>query len=74
MTGSRIYIVRSTNGASQRLVEATSQAQAVRHCVSQDYEVYVATTKDVAKFMACGVLVETAGNGVVENPHVTTAP
>lgn len=72
----RIYVVQ--HGEERRLVEATSQAQAIRHCVKGAYNATVATTKDLAKMMAAGLSVEVAGNDTsdaaqVANPARETA-
>ena len=55
----RIYIV-TAKGKTQRLVEATSAAQAIRHCVAQEYAAKVAGAKDVANLAATGTTVEKA--------------
>lgn len=56
---SRIYVVISETEPT-RLVEATSQAQAIRHVVANKYRAEVATTKDVAHGMQAGLTVESA--------------
>lgn len=57
----RIYKVSGGPNEITRLVEATSQAQAIRHVVSDLYRAEVATTKDVAQAMGSGLQVEVAG-------------
>lgn len=54
----RIY--RVDDGKQDRLVRATSQAQAVRH-VASGFAVRVATQDDIANLVGEGVKVETAG-------------
>ncbi len=58
----RIYVVRRTgdNTGENRLVEATSQAQAIRHVTGGIYTAEVAKTKDLADLMASGAKVEKA--------------
>lgn len=63
MTISRIYVVdeKSTTTAGQRrLVEASSAAQAIRHCVSNVYTAQAAGPKDVAELMGAGIRIERA--------------
>jgi hypothetical protein len=67
MAETRIYVVLNQQTGDKRLVEATSQAQAIRHCVSTIYRADVATSKAVAQFMSKGVRIEvaeTSGSGV----------
>lgn len=52
----RIYIVAG-NGSDTRLVRASSQAQAIRHCVAH-LKASPADANDVATLMAKGVTVE----------------
>ena len=54
----RIYKV--TNGDTTYLVQATSQAQALRHVAGRLYSVEVAKAMDVAHLMSDGVKLETA--------------
>lgn len=54
----RIYKV--TNGDNTYLVQATSQAQALRHVAGRLYSVEVAKAMDVAHLMSDGVKLETA--------------
>lgn len=59
----RIYVVASTKRLSDsgvRLVEASSQSQAVRHVAQDEYDVRVATPKDVGQLMSLGVKIESA--------------
>lgn len=60
MADTRIYVVLNKQTGDKRLVEATSQAQAIRHCVSTVYKADVATTKELAADMSSGMKVETA--------------
>jgi hypothetical protein len=54
----RIYKV--TNGDKAYLVQAVSQAQALRHVAGRLYSVEVAKAIDVAQLMSAGVQLETA--------------
>lgn len=54
MTDTRIYVVlqRGTNSIdTQRVVEASSAAQAIRHCVRGQYSAYVPNTKELADML-----------------------
>ncbi len=55
----RIYVVIETDG-TKRMVEATSQNQAISHCVQGRYKATVASAKDVAQLTAEGITVEKA--------------
>ena len=57
-TEQRIYKV--TNGDNTHLVQAVSQAQALRHVAGKTFNVDVAKAIDVAVLMGKGVTVETA--------------
>lgn len=57
-TEQRIYKV--TSGDNTHLVQAVSQAQALRHVAGKTFSVDVAKAIDVALFMGKGVAVETA--------------
>ena len=66
---SRIYVVIQVE-KPQRLVEAYSPAQAIRHCAVKEYSARIPTTKEVVALMAAGVQVEVAAvepksNGLV---------
>lgn len=54
----RIYVV--IHDDEKRLVEATSAAQAIRHCVRPRYNARAASPKDVATMLASGARVERA--------------
>ena len=54
----RIYKV--TSGEVSHLVQATSQAQAIRHVAGKLYSAEVAKAIDVAQLMSKGVKVEVA--------------
>lgn len=54
----RIYVV--TAGETKRLVEASSAAQAIRHCAKGQFAAAVASTKDVAEIVGSGKPVEKA--------------
>jgi hypothetical protein len=60
MAEQRIYIV--TNGGTQHLVQAASQAQAIRHIAGKTFDVRIAKTLDVAQLMGNGVVLEVAIN------------
>lgn len=57
----RIYVVMEKASGNRRLIEASSSAQAIRHCVKNAYEAKVANTKDIAGLMQSGMVVEVAG-------------
>lgn len=57
-TEQRIYKV--TNGENAYLVQASSQAQALRHVAGKHYSVEVAKAVDVAQLMGKGAKVEAA--------------
>lgn len=58
----RIYVVTSSKNLTgqTRLIEASSQSQAVRHVAQDEYAVHVASPKDVAALMAAGARIESA--------------
>lgn len=56
----RIYVV--TNGNNNHLVQAASQAQAIRHIAGKTFDVRVAKTLDVAQLMNKGVMLEVASS------------
>lgn len=58
MAEQRIYKV--TNGDKAYLVQAVSQAQALRHVAGRVYAVEVAKAIDVAHLMSSGIQLETA--------------
>jgi len=60
MADSRIYVVINRVTDEKRLVEATSQAQAIRHCVATVYRADVASSKVVAHYMGEGLKIENA--------------
>lgn len=60
MSNSRIYIVTEHNTTTRRLIEATTSAQAIRHCVRQKFEAKPATPKEIAALMVNGAHVERA--------------
>jgi len=73
MSTTRIYVV--TFGVEQRLVEATSAAQAIRHCVADRYTARPASPKDIALQMSAGVSLEKAGEDTVATvPTKSTSP
>jgi ribosome biogenesis SPOUT family RNA methylase Rps3 len=68
-TDQRIYIV--TNGDSTHLVQAVSQAQALRHVAGKTFSVDVAKAIDVAMLMGKGVTLETA-SVIAEQTQIST--
>lgn len=62
MAEQRIYKV--TNGNNTSLVQAVSQAQALRHVAGKTFSVEVAKAIDVAQLMGKGVQLETASTVV----------
>ncbi len=59
MAATRIYSVKDKTG-EEHLVEATSQAQAIRHVARGMFQIEVATAKEVATAMKAGAVVEDA--------------
>lgn len=60
----RTYLV--TGNGQQRIVIASSQAQAIRHVVAKQYTAEVADGVQVAKLTGLGIEVEYAGGQVVD--------
>ena len=58
MADQRLYKV--TNGDKSYLVQATSQAQALRHVAGRVYSVDIAKPLDVAQLMSSGIQLEVA--------------
>ncbi len=56
----RIYLVLNKDTGTQRLVEATSQSQAIRHCTHPTYLATVATGKIVGNCVSEGIKIEKA--------------
>lgn len=71
MTATRIYLV-DERGASVRLVEASSAAQAIRHVVRHKFTAHAATPKAVATLMARGIVLEQATDNEIEANAATT--
>lgn len=73
MADTRIYLIteRGTKGEA-RLVEATSAAQAVRHCAKNIYTAQAATPKEVATLMGSGITIETATEHATTTHTATT--
>jgi hypothetical protein len=65
----RIYKV--TNGDNTHLVQAVSQAQALRHVAGKTFTVDVAKAIDVAMLMGKGVTLETA-SVIAEQSQIPT--
>ena len=59
----RIYAVRNKDvfNVGVRLVEAATQAQALRHVAQNDYSIDIPNTKEVAELVSSGVRVESSG-------------
>ena len=68
-TEQRIYKV--TNGDNTHLVQAVSQAQALRHVAGKTFSVDVAKAIDVAMLMGKGVTLETA-SVIAEQSQIPT--
>ena len=66
-TNQRIYKVTGLNASY--LVQATSQAQALRHVAGKEYQIEVAKAVDVATLMSNGAKVEVAIT-VAEQPDL----
>lgn len=62
---SRIYKV--TTPAGERLVEATTKSQAIRHCVSADYEAVAISASDLYNLIQRNVKVESAAGEAVQS-------
>lgn len=60
MAETRIYVVLNNQTGDKRLVEATSQSAAIRHCVNTIYKADVANPKTVASEMGRGLPIEKA--------------
>lgn len=58
----RIYIVeaKGSQGPQSRLVDASTQAQAIRHVVGATFEARVASAREVAEMVQAGLKVEAA--------------
>lgn len=59
----RIYVIDQKGTSAEngrRLVEATSQAQAIRHCAQNVYTAKAARPTDVAALMTSGIQIEKA--------------
>ena len=67
MAEQRIYKI--TNSDKAYLVQAVSQAQALRHVAGKQYTVEVAKAVDVAQLMGKGAQVETA-SVIPEQPQM----
>lgn len=69
----RIYVVLEKSTGEKRLIDATSAAQAIRHCVSVKYSAKPATPKEIAAAMSSGLTVETAGEYDMPSTPVPSA-
>ena len=65
----RIYVVQ--HGENRRLVEASSQSQAIWHCVRHAYAAKIAAPKELASLMSTGLTVEVA-KSETKGPHAQT--
>jgi hypothetical protein len=57
----RLYAVEWPEGVTH-LVDAISEAQAIRHVVKDKVKAHLPTTREVAELVASGVKVEKAGD------------
>ena len=64
-----LFRSKVTNGDNTHLVQAVSQAQALRHVAGKQYTVEVAKAVDVAQLMGKGAQVETA-SVITEQPQM----
>jgi hypothetical protein len=63
MAKTRIYrVIETESDAADRLVDAGSQSQAIRHVVGSRFEATIASPHEVANLVSKGVMVETAGS------------
>lgn len=62
----RIYVVTQRDKPN-RLVEASSAAQAIRHCVRGEYSAKVPTNKELAAAMTHGLIIEKANEDEASN-------
>lgn len=69
-TITRLYVVRSLMGGATHLVQASSQAQALRHVVRGMFDVTPAAALDVASLMGGGVVPQVAGVTVEDELEV----
>ena len=61
MSITRIYVVKQKgSGDTQRLIDATSAAAAIRYCARNLYEAKAAGPRDIADLMAGGQRIERA--------------
>lgn len=60
-TATRPYIVTDKATGKQRIVQAGTSAQALRHVAADTYTVAIAKANDVIALMASGVKAEVAG-------------
>lgn len=58
----RIYAITPADGSGMRLIEATSQSQALRFVAEKSYTVEIAKPKDIARLMQAGAKIESAGD------------
>jgi hypothetical protein len=73
MSQTRIYVVEQKD-KPHRLIEATSAAQAIRHCARPEFTARAATPRDVATLMQPGQPLEKAfesNNGNNEQTNQT---
>lgn len=59
-TSTRVYVVINSTTGEKRLIEATSQSQAIRHCTYPQYKADAASPLTVARMMGDGLKLETA--------------
>jgi hypothetical protein len=68
MSTTRLYCIAEAETGRIRLVDATSPAQAIRHCTKGRFHVSTPSAKDVAKLMNDGVKVETVSKADADTP------
>lgn len=66
MATKRIYVVSENGTGGERLVDAGTPAQAVRHAARKRYSATVADQRAIVRLMALGIEVEEAGVDIDE--------
>ncbi len=76
MASSRIYLVHFNDGSKNRLVDASSQWQAMKHCMKGMLSAKAATAKDVAAHVITGGTIEDslAATVEIEQPSAAQEP
>ena len=73
MSTTRPYIVTGKDG-SERLIQANSQAQALRHAALNHFAVRAASANEVIELMSKGVKPETASQEAAAQDAATQEP